>query len=247
MLPLTPDPAGTVAAAGAAPALKVMVLPLTTRTSPSFGAAAAVRSVAAFVPVSSSVLASLAAPSPAVDAVPTSAAATPPSVVALVIGEAPPAVPLASDVADRRCAGVGRGAAQIGWSCAGDRRRDVRLGGIADGGLQRLDGERLRGIDQLLQRGDAGVGGLQDLHAVADAVEQVADVAGAAIERLGGEDSWWDCREPYSPSCPSKDGSAWWRGGRRSTEARAGSDEPMLREQCRTFGYLSGLNRLYAG
>src|ERR1700690_4491431 len=96
MLPLTPDPVGTAAAAGAAPALKVMVLPLTTRTSPSFGAAAALRSVAAPVPVSSNVPASAAAPSPAFDATPTSAAETPPSVVAVVIGDAPPAVPLAT-------------------------------------------------------------------------------------------------------------------------------------------------------
>ena len=53
---------------------------------------------------------------------------------------------------------------------------------ITGGRLQHLVGDRLRGIDQLLQRGDAGVGGLQDLHAVADAVEKVADVAGAVIE-----------------------------------------------------------------
>ena len=46
---------------------------------------------------------------------------------------------------------------------------------------------RLRGIDQLLQRGDAGVGGLQDLHAVANAVQKVADVAGAVIEPRGRE------------------------------------------------------------
>ncbi|TPX14817.1 hypothetical protein E0L32_012447, partial [Thyridium curvatum] len=39
-----------------------------------------------------------------------------------------------------------------------------------------------------LQRGDAGVGGLQHLHAVADAVEQVADVAGAGIETGRGEE-----------------------------------------------------------
>ena len=53
---------------------------------------------------------------------------------------------------------------------------------IARGRLQHLVGDRLRGIDQLLERGDAGVGGLQDLHAIADAVEQVVDVAGAGIE-----------------------------------------------------------------
>ena len=54
--------------------------------------------------------------------------------------------------------------------------------------LQRLVGDRLGAVDQLLQRGDAGVGGLQHLHAVADAIEQIADVAGAVIERLGGEE-----------------------------------------------------------
>src|SRR5258708_28222536 len=49
-------------------------------------------------------------------------------------------------------------------------------------------GERLRGIDKLLQRGDAGVGSLQNLHAVADAVEQIGDVAGAVIKTLRGEE-----------------------------------------------------------
>ena len=39
-----------------------------------------------------------------------------------------------------------------------------------------------------MQRGDAGIGGLQYLHAVADAVEQVADVAGAGVEAGGGEE-----------------------------------------------------------
>jgi hypothetical protein len=58
---------------------------------------------------------------------------------------------------------------------------------ITRGRLQHLVGDRLRGIDQLLQRGDAGVGGLQDLHAVADAVEQIADVAGAVVETLRRE------------------------------------------------------------
>jgi hypothetical protein len=38
-----------------------------------------------------------------------------------------------------------------------------------------------------LQRGDAGIGGLQDLHAVADAVQEAADVAGAVVEGLRGE------------------------------------------------------------
>jgi hypothetical protein len=56
------------------------------------------------------------------------------------------------------------------------------LGAVARRLLQRLVGDRLGGIDQLLQRGDAGVGGLQHLYAVADAVEKIADVAGAGIE-----------------------------------------------------------------
>ena len=64
----------------------------------------------------------------------------------------------------------------------------VDLARITDRGLQHLVGDRLRGIDQLLQRGDAGVGGLQNLHAVADAVEQIVDVAGAVVEPLGGEE-----------------------------------------------------------
>src|SRR6185437_11542617 len=65
--------------------------------------------------------------------------------------------------------------------------RDRRLLRIADLGLQNLIGNRLRGVDQLLQRGQAGVGGLQHLYAVADAVEQTADVVGAIVERGGGE------------------------------------------------------------
>jgi len=81
----------------------------------------------------------------------------------------------------------GRGPGTVSTG-AGDRGGDVGLGRIADRGLQRLVGDRLRGIDQLGERGDAGVGGLQDLHAVADAVEQVADVAGAGIEAGGGEE-----------------------------------------------------------
>src|SRR5260370_6591557 len=49
-------------------------------------------------------------------------------------------------------------------------------------------GDRRGGLDQLLQGGDAGVGSLQDLHAVADAVEEVVDVVGAVVERLTGEE-----------------------------------------------------------
>ena len=51
--------------------------------------------------------------------------------------------------------------------------RRGRLRGIAGGRLQHLVGDRLGGIDQLLQRGEAGVGRLQHLHAVTDAVEQL--------------------------------------------------------------------------
>src|SRR5205814_10190481 len=55
-------------------------------------------------------------------------------------------------------------------------------GGEAVGLLQHLAGDRLGGIDQLGERGDAGVGGLKNLDAVADRVEQVGDVAGAGVE-----------------------------------------------------------------
>ena len=92
------------------------------------------------------------------------------------------------DVAVRRRAGVGGCATQVGRRRTGDGGGDVGLGGIADRGLQRLVGDRLRRVDQLLQRGDAGVGSLQHLHAVGDAVEQVVDVAGAVVERLGREE-----------------------------------------------------------
>src|SRR5207237_2982562 len=85
-------------------------------------------------------------------------------------------------------AGEARGAAQIGRRRTRDRGGDVGLGRIADRGLQRLVGDRLRRVDQLLQRGQAGVGGLQHLHAVGDAVEQIVDVAGAVVERLGREE-----------------------------------------------------------
>ena len=69
------------------------------------------------------------------------------------------------------------------------RGRDAGLGGVADRGLQHLVGDRLGAGDQALQRGDAGVGGLQDLHAVADAVEQIGDVAGAVVQRRCGEEA----------------------------------------------------------
>src|SRR5207237_8989017 len=85
-------------------------------------------------------------------------------------------------------AGEGGRATQVGRRRTRDRGGDVGLGGVADGGLQRLIGDRLGAVDQLLQRGDAGVGGLQHLHAVGDAVEQVVDVAGAVVERLCREE-----------------------------------------------------------
>src|SRR4051794_7983661 len=92
------------------------------------------------------------------------------------------------NVAARGRAGEARGAAQIGRRRTRDGGGDVGLGGVADGGLQRLVGDRLRRVDQLLQRGDAGVGGLQHLHAVGDAIEQIVDVAGAVVERLCREE-----------------------------------------------------------
>src|SRR6185312_9536411 len=67
-------------------------------------------------------------------------------------------------------------------------RGHVRLRRIAGRGLQHLVGDRLGAGDQALQRGKAGVGGLQHLHAVADAIEQVADVAGAVVQRLRSEE-----------------------------------------------------------
>ena len=80
------------------------------------------------------------------------------------------------------------GSEQVVRRRAGDGGRGhVGLGRVADRGLQHLVGDRLGAGDQALQRGDAGVGGLQHLHAVADAVEQVADVAGAVVEALRGE------------------------------------------------------------
>ena len=55
---------------------------------------------------------------------------------------------------------------------------------IARGRLQHLVGDGFGGIDQLLQRRNAGVGSLQDLHAVPDAVEQIVDVVRAVIKAL---------------------------------------------------------------
>ncbi len=82
---------------------------------------------------------------------------------------------------------VGRRAAQVGRRRARDRRGDVGFGRKADRGLERLVGDRLRRVDQLLQRCQAGVGRLQDLHAIADTIEQIPDVAGAIVERLRRE------------------------------------------------------------
>src|SRR6202042_316448 len=84
---------------------------------------------------------------------------------------------------------VGSGSEQVVGGSAGDRRsRHVGLRGIADWALQHLVGDRLGARDQILQRGDAGVGGLKHLHAVADAVEQVADVGSAVVEAGCGEE-----------------------------------------------------------
>src|SRR6266446_4497713 len=69
----------------------------------------------------------------------------------------------------------------------GNRRGNRRLGRITGGRLQHLVGDRFRGVDQLLQRCEAGIGGLQDLHAVADAIEQIVDVTGAVIEARSGK------------------------------------------------------------
>src|SRR5665213_1062786 len=74
-----------------------------------------------------------------------------------------------------------------GARAGAERHREARLRGVADRGLQRLVGDRLRARDQRLQRGDAGVGGLQHLHAVADAVQEVVDIAGAVVQGLRGE------------------------------------------------------------
>src|SRR5205814_2389626 len=73
-------------------------------------------------------------------------------------------------------------------TCTGAGNVNIGLGGIAHGLLEHLVGDRLCGIDQLGERGDAGIGGLQDLHAVADAVEQVADVTGAGVDAGGGQE-----------------------------------------------------------
>src|SRR5581483_10830980 len=83
----------------------------------------------------------------------------------------------------------GECAEQVVGGGAGDGGRgDVGLGRVADRALQHLVGDRLGAGDEALQRGDAGVGGLQHLHAVADRIEQVADVGGAVVEALGGEE-----------------------------------------------------------
>src|SRR3954454_19495423 len=92
------------------------------------------------------------------------------------------------DVTGRTGVCVRRGAAQVGRGRAGDRGRDIGFGRISDRGLERLVGNRLCAVDQLNQRGDAGVGGLEHLHAVGNAIEQIVDVAGAVVERLGREE-----------------------------------------------------------
>src|SRR6185437_14564963 len=85
--------------------------------------------------------------------------------------------------------GVGAsGAEQVVGIRAGDGGGGDRgLRRIADRRLQHLVGDRLGAGDQALQRGDAGIGSLQHLNAVVDAVEQVVDVAGAVVQALRGE------------------------------------------------------------
>ena len=98
-------------------------------------------------------------------------------------------------------AGLQSGAGSCGGICERCRAPEIERGRaghgkavhrrflrIADLGLQNLVGDRLRGIDQLLQRGQASVRRLKDLHAIADAIEQTIDVAGAVIERGSGEE-----------------------------------------------------------
>ena len=166
-----------------------MVLPLTVKLSPS--ATTAVPRPGAAPPVLlSRVAVVMAAGTVALSfsTMPVSAPERPPRVRARARCSRAAGSAGVEHVAEGRGAGEGRGAAQVERGGAGNRGRDVGLGRVADRGLQRLVGDRLGGIDQLGERGDAGVGGLQNLHAVADTVQQVADVAGAAIERLGGEE-----------------------------------------------------------
>src|SRR3954454_6506500 len=95
MLPRTPEPLGTPAAAGAEPERKVTVLPLTERVSPSAGWALPIRPVAVAAPLAIRVMApvSAAAPSPAVAVAPWKEPITPPSVLPALAACAPPAVP----------------------------------------------------------------------------------------------------------------------------------------------------------
>jgi len=94
ILPETPDPAGAAAAKGTEPDLKVMVLPLTVRVSPSEGAPLAAIVVALGAPARVRPKARLAAvPAPFGAAVPTSGAEVPPSVVPTTAAVVPPAAP----------------------------------------------------------------------------------------------------------------------------------------------------------
>ena len=51
-----------------------------------------------------------------------------------------------------------------------------------------LIGDGFRLIDEALNRSDAGVRSLQNLHAVRNPVKQVGDIAGAIVEACGGEE-----------------------------------------------------------
>ena len=83
--------------------------------------------------------------------------------------------------------GAGDGAERFVDRIAGERDRRVAGGGRL-WRLPRLLGDRLCGFDQLGQRGDAVVGGLERFLRLADRVEQRVQVARAIAERLRGEE-----------------------------------------------------------
>src|SRR5690606_12452043 len=66
--------------------------------------------------------------------------------------------------------------------------RGQRGAHVGVGGLLRLADERLGGLHQLRDRGDAVAGGLDRVDAVRHRVEQVAQVAGAVRQALSGEE-----------------------------------------------------------
>src|SRR6266568_3388625 len=96
MLPLTPEPVGTAVDAGALPARKVIVWPLTVNVSPSAGDDAK-RVAAPAVPIRVAVPARFVAPSAAFTAAAaTKVPAVAPSVLAAVAAVVPPAAPVYS-------------------------------------------------------------------------------------------------------------------------------------------------------